>query len=43
MLTAGANRTAAVLTEHGYRVHEVEIGEFLKSGGAVFCLKQFFW
>jgi N-dimethylarginine dimethylaminohydrolase len=33
--------TAARLGELGYRVVRVDTGEFLKSGGSVFCLKQF--
>jgi N-dimethylarginine dimethylaminohydrolase len=35
-----ASRTARTLREMGYRVLEVDTGEYLKSGGSVFCLKQ---
>lgn len=35
----GAPKTAARLRAAGYRVLEVEAGEFLKSGGGPFCLK----
>ena len=31
--------TKAELARRGFDVHEVETGEFLKSGGSVFCLK----
>lgn len=50
---AGASRTVvidrrAVQTAHairalGFRVHEVDTGEYLKSGGSVFCMKQWIW
>ena len=31
------------LRDAGFAVHEVETGEFLKSGGSVFCMKQMVW
>jgi N-dimethylarginine dimethylaminohydrolase len=37
----GCPVTAAALRELGYEVHEVETGEFLRSGGSVFCLKMY--
>lgn len=36
-----APRTAAQLDRMGLRVVTVDTGEFLKSGGSVFCMKQF--
>jgi len=35
-----AVRTIALLRELGHRVLTVDTGEFLKSGGSVFCMKQ---
>ena len=43
LLTAGARRTAELLKGLGYAVHELEMSEFQKSGGSVFCLKQYLW
>lgn len=34
-------RTVAALRERGFEVVEVETGEFLKSGGSVFCMKMY--
>lgn len=31
------------LRDAGFAVHEIDTGEFLKSGGSVFCMKQFVW
>ncbi len=42
LLPAGAPITAARLAEQGLKVLEVETGEFLKSGGSVFCMRQEF-
>lgn len=39
VLQRGADALAATLEEAGYEPVEVETGEFLKSGGSVFCLK----
>jgi len=39
LLQRGAPRTVAALVERGYEVRELETGEFLKSGGSVFCMK----
>ncbi|MEM7163854.1 MAG: arginine deiminase-related protein [Planctomycetota bacterium] len=41
ILQRGAPQTAAALRSHGFEVTEVDTGEFMKSGGSVFCLKQF--
>jgi N-dimethylarginine dimethylaminohydrolase len=38
-----AVKTARLLRGIGYRVIEVDTGEFLKSGGSVFCMKQWLW
>ncbi len=35
--------TAAALEERGFAVVPVDTGEFLKSGGSVFCLKLHYW
>lgn len=40
IIQTGANQTCALLKAAGYRVHEVETSEFMKSGGSVFCMKQ---
>ena len=41
VLQRGAERTVAALAARGYRLVEVETGEFMKSGGSVYCLEQF--
>ena len=41
LIEAAARRTAAQLERLGYRVVPLDTSEFLKSGGSVFCLKQF--
>ena len=38
-----AVRTIVALEEAGFRTVAVDTGEFLKSGGSVYCLKQFVW
>jgi N-dimethylarginine dimethylaminohydrolase len=38
-----ASKTAARLSELGYEVIAVETGEFLKSGGSVYCMKNAFF
>ena len=40
LLPDAAPRTRRRLEEAGFRVREVPLDEFLKSGGSVFCLKQ---
>ena len=40
VIQSGARRTSAALRDLGYRVHEVDTSEFMKSGGSVFCLKM---
>ena len=39
LLPAGARRTSARLKQAGFRVRELDTGEFGKSGGSVFCMK----
>jgi N-dimethylarginine dimethylaminohydrolase len=39
IIQKGAARTVAQLRNLGYQVCEVETGEFMKSGGSVFCMK----
>lgn len=40
ILQKGSARTAKLLGQTGFEVLEVETGEFMKSGGSVFCLKM---
>jgi len=40
LLPSGAPRTRARLEAHGLEVKEVDTGEFLKSGGGLFCMRQ---
>ena len=40
ILQSGARETVARLRKEGFRPVEVETGEFMKSGGSVFCLKM---
>ena len=39
VMQAGAVRTVRELERRGFTVRQVETGEFLKSGGSVFCMK----
>jgi N-dimethylarginine dimethylaminohydrolase len=39
VIQRGAARTTAELAQRGFDVREVETGEFMKSGGSVFCMK----
>jgi len=41
VIQQGNPRTVAALRQRGLEVHEVETGQFLKSGGSVFCLKMY--
>ncbi len=43
VLDAGCPKTAERLLGRGYRPVLVETGEFLKSGGSAFCLKNWVW
>ena len=43
IIQSGCTETKKQLESAGYVVHEVETGEFLKSGGSVFCMKMMFW
>lgn len=40
LIQSGCPRTEAALAERGFQVVSLETGEFRKSGGSVFCLKQ---
>ncbi|MDE0959272.1 MAG: arginine deiminase-related protein [Planctomycetota bacterium] len=40
LIPAGAPITAGRLSKQGFEVTEIETGEFLKSGGSVFCMRQ---
>jgi N-dimethylarginine dimethylaminohydrolase len=37
------NQTNTTLESLGFKVHEIDTGEFLKSGGSVFCMKMMLW
>lgn len=41
VLQGGNRRTAEALRAAGYQVHEVDTGEYLKSGGSVYCMKMY--
>ena len=43
VIQRGCAETVALLQAGGYRPVEVETGEFLKSGGSVFCMKLMYW
>ncbi len=43
VIQAGCPTTAKRVRDLGFNVIEVETGEFLKSGGSVFCMKQMYW
>lgn len=43
VIQKGSSETVRQLREHGFEVIEVETGEFLKSGGSVFCMKMMAW
>ena len=43
LLHPGSRVTNARLREAGYEVVEIETGEYLKSGGSVFCMKVVYW
>lgn len=40
ILHPGAEGLTRELARRGYRAHEIDVGEFHKSGGSVFCLKM---
>ena len=39
----GCAEVTAKLKESGFIVHEFSTGEYLKSGGSVFCMKMLLW
>jgi N-dimethylarginine dimethylaminohydrolase len=43
LIQRGNPVTVARLREHGFHVQEVDTGEYLKSGGSVYCMKAFVW
>ncbi|MBE2185356.1 MAG: amidinotransferase [Rhodothermales bacterium] len=43
LIHPGSRVTNARLREAGYEVVEIETGEYLKSGGSVFCMKVVYW
>jgi N-dimethylarginine dimethylaminohydrolase len=40
IIQQGAKDTVLKLKEHGFKIHEVDTSEYIKSGGSVFCMKQ---
>lgn len=42
VIQEGSDRLVGKLREKGYKIQEVNTGEFLKSGGSVFCMKHAF-
>jgi N-dimethylarginine dimethylaminohydrolase len=42
ILQKGSTVTKHVLQEEGYDITEIETGEFMKSGGSVFCMKMMY-
>jgi len=43
IIQKGCNEVNKALKQHGFAFHEVDTGEFLKSGGSVFCMKLMLW
>jgi N-dimethylarginine dimethylaminohydrolase len=43
LIQKGCDKTKKQLQDAGYSVIELETGEFLKSGGSVFCMKMLTW
>ncbi len=43
IIQKGNLKTATMAVERGFKVHEAETSEYMKSGGSVFCMKQLFW
>ncbi len=41
VIQKGSKKVVAELIRLGYRVHEVDTSEFLKSGGSTFCMKMY--
>lgn len=39
VIQMGAKNTTSQLKNHGFKVHEVDTSEYIKSGGSVFCMK----
>lgn len=40
IIQAGAEKTNKLLQRQGFKVHETDTSEFIKSGGSVFCMKM---
>lgn len=43
IIQSGCNKTSKTLEDAGFTIMEVDTGEFLKSGGSVFCMKMLVW
>jgi N-dimethylarginine dimethylaminohydrolase len=42
ILQKGSVVTKQILSDEGFEVYEIETGEFMKSGGSVFCMKMMY-
>ena len=40
IIQQGARKTVESLKANGFKIHEVDTSEYIKSGGSVFCMKQ---
>ncbi len=43
IIQKGCHEVNKALKQNGFAFHEVDTGEFLKSGGSVFCMKLMLW
>lgn len=43
IIQQGCTEVNKKLRDSGFSIHEINTGEFLKSGGSVFCMKQLIW
>jgi len=43
IIQKGSTETCRQLRAHGFTPVEVDTGEFMKSGGSVYCMKQLYW
>lgn len=43
LIQRGCHQTVQSLKENGFEVMEFETGEYIKSGGSVFCMKMLYW
>lgn len=43
LVQKGCGQVNELLRANGFHIHELDTGEYLKSGGSVFCMKLMFW